>query len=356
MNLRKKYIKAVKKEINDYIPYYFHLTPPQVDNYKAKYGSIPYSEKFKFPFRDVRAKYIGENPEEKFSEYLISWKNKQNLSVGIFGDVQIKASDSHFTHKEAIMKDFSSIEEFDNYPYPDPINEFDWDQLNREVGEIHHRGLAVMGQLAITIFEIGWYLRGMEQMLMDFIKNQELLNFHLDKITEIRCLQAQKMAEAGVDVLHLGDDIATQRGMMIQPQSWRKFLKNRLAKVINSAKRVNSDLLIKYHTDGNPEEVIPDLIEIGVDILNPIQPECIDPVFVKEEYGESLALDGTLGTQSVFPFGSPQDVKKQCLKRIKTCGYNGGLILAPSHTIEPEVPWENIEAFINTVRNYNNKN
>lgn len=354
MDLRNKYLKAVKGEIHNYIPFYFSLTPPQISRYREKYGDIPYAKQFQFPMRDVGPIYIGENPEKKYSKYLIRWQDNKNLQIGNWGDISIKAEDSHFAHKEAIMGNFNNLEDFEKYPYPDPEKDFDWVQFKERVNEYHYQQLAVIGGLAITIFEIGWYLRGMEQFLMDMVLNKNLLEYHLDRITSIRCIQAKKMALSGIDVLHLGDDIGTQKGMMMQPDMWRQFFKKRLTRVILAAKNVKPDILVKYHTDGDPRQVIPDLIEIGVDILNPIQPECIDPVFVKKEYGDVLALDGTLGTQSVFPFGSPEEVQEQCVERIKDCGYNGKLILAPSHVIEPEVPWENIEAFVNTVRNYNN--
>ncbi|MFW6269864.1 MAG: uroporphyrinogen decarboxylase family protein [Bacillota bacterium] len=354
MSLRKKYIEAVTRKRSDFIPFYFGLTPPQVETYRAKYGdNTSYPDKFNFPIRGIGPKYTGEKPENKYREYLNSWKSEKNLRVGIFGEVSVKAEDSHFAHKEAMMGNFTEIEQFASYPYPDPEKDFNWNYFEKKVKNIHEQGLAASGGLACTIFEIGWYLRGMEQMLMDMIMNQELLEFHLDKIKDIRCVQAKLMTASGIDVLHLGDDISTQRGMMMNPDNWRQFFKHRLAEVINTARKENPDLIIKYHTDGNPQQVIPDLIEIGIDILNPIQPECLDPEWVKSEYGDSLTLDGTLGTQSVFPFGTPEDVKKQCLKRIDKCGYNGGLVLAPSHVIEPEVPWENIEAFVSTVKEYN---
>jgi len=353
MNLRKKYIQAVKREINDYVPFYFGLTPPQMQKYQKRYGETPYPEQFSFPLRGVGPIYSGQDPAERYADYLQPWQDNKNLTTGIFGEVAIRVKDSHFTHKEAIMKDFAEIEDFERYPYLDPVSDFNWQQFNKNVEEIHRQNLAVGGELACTIFEIAWYLRGIEQLLIDMIENQQLLEYHLDRITEIRIEQAKKMAVADIDVLHLGDDIATQRGMMMQPDMWRKFFKTRLALVIKKAKEIKPDLLIKYHSDGNPAEVIDDLIEIGVDILNPIQPECIDPVAVKEKYGERLTLDGTLGTQSVFPFGTANEVKQQCILRIKKCGYNGGLVLAPSHVIEPEVPWENIEAFVDTVRKYN---
>jgi uroporphyrinogen decarboxylase len=93
-----------------------------------------------------------------------------------------------------------------------------------------------------------------------------------------------------------------------------------------------------------------------VDILNPIQPECMDPVEIKNTYGDRLSFWGTIGTQSTMPFGTPQEVREACMRMIGEVGNGGGLFLAPTHVVEPEVPWENIQAFIDTVQEYNRKN
>ena len=94
------------------------------------------------------------------------------------------------------------------------------------------------------------------------------------------------------------------------------------------------------------------MIEIGVDILNPIQPECLDPVELKKQFGDCLAFWGTIGTQTTMPFGTPEEVREEVCERISTAGKEGGLVIEPSQVIEPEVPWENIVAFTEAVREY----
>jgi len=112
-----------------------------------------------------------------------------------------------------------------------------------------------------------------------------------------------------------------------------------------AARRVKPDILISYHSDGFIEPFIPELIEIGLDVLNPIQPECMDPADIKRKFGDRLAFFGTIGNQTTLPFGSPEDVRREIRQRIETVGKGGGLVLAPSHMIEPDVPWANIQAF-----------
>ena len=206
--------------------------------------------------------------------------------------------------------------------------------------------------MQMTLFEVAWYLRGMDNLMVDMMVNPEFALALLDEITAIRVGMAEKYAKYGIDILMLGDDVSSQQDMMMDPGLWREMLKPRMAEVIKAAKAVNPDILLFYHGDGNLQKVIPDLIEIGVDILNPVQPECMDPLLIKKLYGDRLTLWGTLGTQTTLPFGTPEEVKEKCRELIRTAGRGGGLLLAPTHTIEPEVPWKNIQAFLEAVREY----
>ena len=137
--------------------------------------------------------------------------------------------------------------------------------------------------------------------------------------------------------------------MILSPEVWRKWLKPRLRRAIQAAKQVNPDVICYYHSDGNIEAVVPDLIETGVEILNPIQPECMDPLAIKKRYGKELTLWGTIGTQRLMPFGTPREVKSTVESMIRELGYNGGLVIAPTHILEPEVPWENILALVDAI-------
>ena len=204
--------------------------------------------------------------------------------------------------------------------------------------------------MEMTIFEISWYLRGMDRFMEELLCGEEIATALLDRITTIRVGMAQRYAAAGADILMLGDDVATQIDMMISPQLWRETIKPRLAQVIAAAKAENPEILIFYHGDGNMARIIPELIEIGVEILNPVQPECMDPFEMKRLYGGQLSFWGCVGTQTTLPFGTPESIRANCRELIERVGAGGGLLLAPTHTIEPEVPWENIMAFVDAVR------
>ena len=139
---------------------------------------------------------------------------------------------------------------------------------------------------------------------------------------------------------------------MMSLEIWRQVFKPRLMKVIRAAKEVNPQILIFYHSDGNVRKAIPDLIDAGVEVLNPVQPECMDPAEVKEEFGGRLSFFGTISVQNTMPYGTPHEVHEEVKLRMETIGKNGGLLLAPAHVLQPDTPWENIVAFFEAVDAY----
>jgi uroporphyrinogen-III decarboxylase len=143
-----------------------------------------------------------------------------------------------------------------------------------------------------------------------------------------------------------------QNQMLISPQLFREFFKPRYARLFAKWKVLNPALKIAFHSDGNIFSIIPDLIEVGLDILNPVQPKSMDPATVKKMYGDKLTLWGTIDIQEVLPFGTAEDVAREVKLRLRTVGKGGGLIISPAHNIQPEVPLANILAFYETARTF----
>jgi uroporphyrinogen decarboxylase len=203
-----------------------------------------------------------------------------------------------------------------------------------------------------TTFEIAWQLRSMERLFDDMLHEDEKAAVILDQITDRTAYAAGMMARAGVDLLYTGDDVAMQTGLMMSRKLWLRWLGPRLRRVIQAARSVNPDLPVKYHSDGRINDLIPDLIEAGVTILNPVQPECVDYKWVKSTHGDRLAFYGGLGVQSVLPFGSPQEVREHVREAIDILGAGGGLVIGPSHVIERDTPIENILAMQEAIDEY----
>ncbi len=209
----------------------------------------------------------------------------------------------------------------------------------------------IVGVTVTTILETAWALRGLEQMLVDMLLDPDLTNHLLDIPYHYHLTAARKLVELGVDMIWTGDDIGSQRSMLIAPKTWRKFLKPRMANFIEELKAINPNVKIAYHSDGDITPVIEDLIEIGVDVLNPIQPASMDPAEIKRTYGDRLSFWGTIDEQHTLPFGAAADVRAEVLERLRTVGQGGGLILAPTHHVQLDTPLENFWAMVETIRN-----
>jgi uroporphyrinogen-III decarboxylase len=159
-------------------------------------------------------------------------------------------------------------------------------------------------------------------------------------------------AKAGYDVIAIVGDLAGQNGLMYSTDMFGRFEVPRFTRLVKAVKMANSETRVLYHSDGNMEAVIPQLIQCGVDIINPIQSSCMDPVAIKEKYGDKITLHGTVSVQDTIPNGSVEDVKNEVIHRIEKVGYNGGLIISPENSIPYDAPLENILAVYETVRGY----
>jgi uroporphyrinogen decarboxylase len=248
-----------------------------------------------------------------------------------------------------------SIEDLDSYPWPDVTAPYRRQAAQERIQQVHDKGYAVLGWppfVGGTFFEMAWRLRGLDTLLMDMVTNEEFAACLLDKVGELSISNCCFMAECGADIVLTGDDVGMQDRMLMSPAMWRTWLKPRYAELISRVKDANPDVLLFHHSDGYIEPIIPEFIEIGVDILNPIQPECMDPVQIKRQYGDRLAFWGTVGTQTTFPQATPAEIKALVKERIETVGDGGGLLIAPTHKLQPEVSWENIVAFFEAVEQY----
>jgi uroporphyrinogen-III decarboxylase len=207
----------------------------------------------------------------------------------------------------------------------------------------------IVGVTVTTIFETAWALRGYERILTDFALHPDLAEALLEIPYRYHLAAAKKLVEMGVDMIWTGDDVGAQNAMLISPVMWRKYLKPRMAHFIAELKAINPRLKVAYHSDGVIYPIIPELIEIGLDVLNPVQPACMDPEKLKADYGDRLCFWGSLDEQYTLPFGSPEDVRQEVLKRLATLGKGGGLILGPTHHVQLDTPMENFWAMVQTI-------
>jgi len=350
MTPRENIISALNREGFESVPVDFVLCESQINDFEKRFGHRDYESYFEMCHRplemNVRRNYT-HGPDLYPRESLPDSTVFDEYGIG-----HSKGSEAafHMTRMHHPLRG-AELNEIIDYPYP-TVDEGELVKLTERINGLRDRGLASFGFMQMTVWEASWYLRSMDELMIDMMMEDERATILLDKLTDFAIAKATTYTKAGTDILSLGDDIGTQSSTMIDVGFWEKWLKPRLAKVIDSARQINPDILIFYHSCGHVTPFIDQLIEIGVDILNPVQPECMSFDEVCDQYGNRLSFWGTLGTQELLPFGTRQEVYDTTISRLQRCGDKGGIVIGPTHLVEPEVPWENLLAIVEAARNY----
>ena len=346
-------LDVIHRRTPERLPRELKLTPALMEEFRRRTGATCPVEHFGLDVDEVHFRAI-EHPDDfrpYYPDGLPPLPNPEGWELGQWGVGQEPGSVAHFVRLRHPLENVASVDELSRYPFPDLSRPERHAHLEAEVARLHGRGRYVVGVMEWTVLELGWYLVGMERLLVDLFLDPEPVAYLLDRITEVRCFQARRFAEAGVDMIRIGDDLGMQHALMIAPETYREWFKPRHARVIAAARAVRSDIPVSYHTDGNCWDAIGDLIEIGVTVLNPVQPECLDLKELKREFGRDLCFWGGIGTQTTMPFSSPEEVYRTVQETIDTLG-PGGYFPCPTHVLEPDVPWENIEAYLRAVQEW----
>jgi len=243
------------------------------------------------------------------------------------------------------LADVSSVKEVEKLPTP--IIDKNADVCG--VAEYKKRGYPVFGY-AGSIYEWSWWLRGMQNLMMDLVAQPALAEAIIRKVCGYTKQLALASAQAGIDVLCFYDDAGMQTGMQISPDLWRKFVKPAWADVLEAIGSKFPKARFFLHSCGNIREIVGDIVELGFDILHPVQPECMDPAEVKSQFGKDIVICTTISAQKVFPFGTEECVRREVRRLKETCGKDNRCILCPSNMIQPETPWQNIIAFAKEAR------
>lgn len=347
---RENILKNLRREGFESPSVDFVLCESQIENFEKRFGHKDYESYFGMSHRSfemsVKRNYTF-GPDQFKRESLPDSTVFDEYGIG-----HSKGSSAafHMTRMHHPLKG-AGLNEILDYPYP-TVPENELAKITKKVNKLHSKGLASFAFMQMTVWEASWYLRSMEELMIDMMMQDEKATALLDIITQFAISKATTYAKAGVDILSLGDDIGTQNTIMIDVELWEIWLKTRLAKVIEAAKKVNPNIIIFYHSCGYITPFIDQLIEIGVEVLNPIQPECMSFNEVHDKFSNRLSFWGTLGTQELLPFGTKEEVFETTLSRLNKMGEKGGLVIGPTHMVEPEVPWENLTAIIKGVETF----
>jgi len=354
MNSRERVLTAINHQEPDRVPIHTDFTPEAAkklsahlklcnsaaEAYSGKVSELPLimGHDILVAWHGIATSYYANKEEEYTCEWGIGWR-------------WVDIPQGRYT--EMVKRPLSEENRLASFSCPNPGESWRYDTARKLLAE-HGRTHVIVGGMPCTLFEAAWYLRGYEEFLSDLLLNKDFAHALLDKLYTFQLVTGKTLAGLGVDILWLGDDFGTQHSLIVSPDTWREFFKPRYAGLIHEFRKINPDVKIAYHSDGNIETLLPEYIDIGVNILNAVQPKSMDPAHLKQRFGKNLSFWGTVDIQDVMPFGSPHDVEEEVKLRIRTVGPGGGLILGPSHNIQPDVPLENILAFYRAAREYGN--
>jgi len=190
----------------------------------------------------------------------------------------------------------------------------------------------------------------MMPFMKDLHTNPAMTEAILDTLLDYACYKATRLLDLGCDGISVSEDWGNNYSMFINPALWRKYFKPRYRRLFDLAKRRGK--LVYFHSDGNITPIVGDLVEIGVDSLNPVQPECMNQLEIKRIYGDRLTLDTGISNQKTLPFGTPDDVKQEVLTALKHLAPGGGFVYGTSHFALYDVPIANLITLYETLQQF----
>lgn len=356
-NRRERVLQAIQHQETDFVPYNFHAIPMVYEKLRDYYGLADSTAVADFVGNHIVK--IGTdfnyNPwaEELQEVQLIPSGGAVHTNLDAagalhtdeFGCVWNRASGMPHPVGYPLADDYRRL---DSYQFPDPYRAGRFNQA-RTLAERWRGQAFLFGKLGMVLFERAWSIRGMSDLLMDMALRPEFVEELLDRILyEWNLPIIDQQLEIGVDGFYFADDWGTSTGMLFSPAMWRRFIKPRLAVIYERIHQAGA--FVGQHSDGKIQPIFPDLIEIGLDIFNPLEPAAMDPLEMKQKYGDKITFYGGIDVERTLPFGTPDQVRAEIRNRAATLGQGGGYILQTSHHILWDTPLENIIAYVEEVR------
>ncbi len=336
MTRREIVIQALQHKETDVIPYHMDFTDQALENL-IEYTKDP----------DI---------ESKLGTYLYykqywGWPTEMPDKPGFFKDEFGVEWNRNGADRDIGLPDEYQIEDLEEDEYEFPV--CDEARLRAEFEEMTRDKVAddrfIMYGFGFCMFERSWSLMGMEGILCSMAACPEETEEFFTKIGDYYCHLLDIALEYDFDGIYFGDDWGQQKGLIMGPGHWRHYIKPQMARLYKKVK--DKGLFVLQHSCGDCHEIIPDLIEMGLDCYQTFQPEVYDIASIKKEYGDRLAFWGGLSTQQCLPFVTPEEVKEEAKRIYDILHKDGGLILAPTHALAFDVPAENIMAMVEVFQN-----
>ena len=357
MNSRERFLQTINRKVPDRPPVFATFTP-QVAQKMSEYLNLNYEEPLdsmlstRASHMDLLVK-LGNDavgiatcapdnfPTKTYKNGLI--ENEWGMvfkPMGLYNEFHIFP----FANAETTA-------EIAKHKFPDPLASGRWKEAEKTIAK-YGKTHGIIADLETTLFETAWYLVGLEKFLMDLMIEAEYIDPLLDKIQEIHTIYGTKMIEMGADVLWCGDDFGTQQSQIMDIETFRKYFKPRFKQMFSAYKKANPNIKLAWHSCGAFTPFIPDFIEIGLDIVNPLQPMAtgMEPEILKKEFGNDIIFFGGICVQDLLPNKTPVEIKSEMERRANIFGKNGGYIVAPAHNIQDDTSIENILAFFEAAK------
>lgn len=334
MTRRERVIKAVNHIQTDFVPYNISFTQQQHEKMVKYFNDPDFENKIGNHILEISCSL----PQVELSagsgywkdEFGVVWnKNGADKDIGVIDNLLLNEPD------------IKSIK------LPNVNSEYLRKKLSKMTKNNDNKFL--MASIGFSMFERAWTMTGMENLLVYMISDPEFVDALLDKILEYNLEKINIALEYDIDCFYFGDDWGQQKGLIMGPVFWRKFIKPRVAKMYEKVK--SHGKMVAQHSCGDISELFPDLIEIGLDIYQTFQPEIYEIRNVKKEFGKHLTFWGGISTQTLLPVATPDEVKRVTRETIEILGNGGGYIAAPTHAVPGDVPPENIEALVEVFQN-----
>jgi len=359
MNHRERVLTTLDHREPDRVPRNASLTPFVRDEFVRRTGQQDPATYWDWdlanvgfrrpdPLPDLHARF-GRFFADRDCEWVLAWEESDYPPE--WGVATRPAHYYHLSAPLAPMEGFTRVGQIDDYPFPDYLNEWQHDHLEAEVQRLKDAGYPVNAS-AGWIFQTVWTLRTRVKLFMDFYDDPDFARALFGRVTEIRIAQATRLAEAGVDMISLNDDVGTQKSMIMSVDMWRQWIKPYMAELIAAIHRVNPAIHFRYHSDGLLTPIIPELIEIGVSSLITVQSESMDVFEIKRRFGRQISMEGTVGLQSELMLGTPDEVRQMVKRQCEGLMPEGGWIASPGNGITPDIPWKNLVAFFEALEAY----
>ncbi len=364
MNSKERVITALRRTgTPDRVPVQFDLCRPLLQGFSAKYGipvkmSPSYYEDltFRTSAKALRTAMgsdcvvVGGGLPAGYSHPTTD----DGCIINEFG-MQMRQGLYYMDVVKCPFDAISSQAEVQAFKFPDPYAPGRFETAVRDI-ETYKNDYFVIGDVELTMFEMAWHMVGMEKFMVDMASHEAYIESLLDQTMKFTIGIAKQLAALGVDGLWFGDDFGAQNGMMISPKMWRNIFKPRFAEVFQEVRSVNPNVLVMYHCDGAISPILNDLIEIGLDVFNPVQPNVPghEPQELKTKFGDRLSFWGAIDQQYVLPRGTAEEIEKDVAEKISILGAGGGYMCSPAHILQADTPLESIETFLGAVRKYGN--